>query len=53
MKFSLVLVSYWIHYFFYLDNCTNDLYLLLYCCGEINYLSLKLLVWCLLQIMNL
>lgn len=44
----LVLVNYWICCHYNLDNCTTDLYLLLYCYLEINCLSLKLLGWCLL-----
>lgn len=41
-------MNYWICCHYDLDNCTTDLYLLLYCYLEINCLSLKLLVWCLL-----
>lgn len=48
IKSRLVLVNYWICCHYNPDNCTTDLYLLLYCYLEINCLSLNLLGWCLL-----
>lgn len=48
INFSPILGNYWICYDNNPDNCTTDLYLLLYCYLEINCLSLKLL-WFLLQ----
>lgn len=45
--FGSVLVNDCINCHLDLNNCTTDLYLLLYCYSQTNCLSLKLLVWCL------